>query len=194
MFMFTFAIIAISIIGLFFQVSMALALFFSLQQVGLGQQMISWHAMAYDYACSAAGLGLPVGTPAASDIKLMRPTIAGSTTSVYTGVNWPTVIFNGNFVDQAGVVSPTATRFVMTYTDPSKTYGGVPAGEVGRQMKVIALKSNMFPGTITTNNGVITTNISVYANGGGKLTAKVINLPAGVPTGGNALVTIANCL
>lgn len=200
MFMFVFAVILIAIVGLFLQLVLALGVFLAVSQTGVGQQLIVWQTMAYEYACSSpaiiaqpdAGSTL---VPVATDITGMRLSSADSGNKpIYTGINWDTVIFRGGFIDpDTGTVSATTTRFVMSYADPARRHAGVSAAEVGRQAKKAASRHQTLPGVVELNGSDRRLAINMYTKDGALLTATVSGIPDAVPVGSSALITIADC-
>lgn len=192
MFMFVFSVVLIALVGLFFQVVQALAMTFSLQQVGLGEQVRIWHNMVYDYACQN-GLD-PTQTLTMNDAD---PT--GNAANVRAavkklredeGVNY------GNIVNWDSIIFPTSyggatsVRSVITWIDPTKpatSYGGVSPQEVGRQLRKTMRRNHMF-GRVNAGE------IHLHIKDGALEQDIVISVSGtGIPEGSDALVSAADC-
>jgi hypothetical protein len=119
MFMLTFSVLTISIVGLFVQVVGALVAYFLGQQAGVGEQMLKWHALAYQYSCGRADI---VGYQVArSDFGTARAAeLAGSP-------QWKSVFFSGNYGASSSVM-------IATYSLPTDKPAGISAANVMRQL------------------------------------------------------------
>jgi hypothetical protein len=184
MFMFAYAVVIISIVGLFLQVTNALALHFASQQTGVGQQLISWQEMAREYACTP--VSLPTGT---SDSGVITGIRAQRTT--YTGRTWDTAIFDGTY-------GGASARLVLSYISPTADYGGYGAGEVARQFRAsLASQGHRF--TPTYDGGTCPDRCIdlIISNDGANYSIVISGLPTGgadaIPANVSALVSSVSC-
>lgn len=150
MFMFVFAVVLIALVSLFFQVIIALGAFLAAGQVGMGQQMMIWHSMAFRYACSAAAAGYAatLGSPPQdlndptnrTGIKSIQ-TQGGFGTATYTGHTWSSVIFRAQYQNADGILVPDI-RVVATYILPNDQPSGYSLAAINKQLRRIAARDN----------------------------------------------------
>ncbi|MBI3419683.1 MAG: hypothetical protein HY053_06090 [Proteobacteria bacterium] len=156
MFLFAFTLVLFAIVGLFFQVVNALALYLASQQLGMGGQLFLWQNLATQYACAQ---GVPqTGTIGTSDSSVTNG--IRSMRAEYQGNNWNTVIFDGAY-------GTTAARMVFSYISPATSYGGLSSAEVIREFRQ-SFRSNDFrfgPAYVAgcSNQGCM--NVIVYNTG-----------------------------
>lgn len=139
MYMLTFTVIAISILGLFFQILTALNANFATQQVAVGEQLLNWHQMAVDFACinrvTRPMTLYPDSTVSDPTFKHNIPIYArpangvAGTTSAYTGWSWNTVVAPVTFGTDT-----TPTRTIVTYVPPGSSFAGYSSAEITRQL------------------------------------------------------------
>jgi hypothetical protein len=196
MFMFVFAVVVIALVSLFFQIFLTLSAFLAGTQLGMGQQVLSWQAMAYDYICSLATPLTPPANVNANRIMEMRlqdptqPFNAATNPSLYNGVRWNSVYFNGNY-------NGGPTRMLITYVNPAQLYGGIRGGIVIKQMRQLIGQSQSI-GQVTTAGTVTVRVLDTHTTPSAMVTVTVTGLPtsgaAAVPAGSGVLLTIANCI
>jgi hypothetical protein len=192
MFMFVFSVILISLVGLFLQVVQALAMTFSLQQIGVGEQVRIWHNMVYDYACQG-------GLNPAQTITMNEADPLGHAATVRAavkkmredeGVNYSNMIDWDSIIFQTSYGGATSVRTVVTWVDPTRSstsYGGVSPQEVGRQLRKTARRNHMF-GRV--NGG----EIHLHVKDRDLEQDIVISVSGtGIPEGADALVSAADC-
>lgn len=186
MFMFVFAIILIALVGLFLQVMSTLTLYLSSQQMGMGQQIFTWHNLAREYACSA-GLALPAVTqaytaadPVAAGIHNMRPE--------YAGRYWGAAIFSGLYGGAA------TTPIVLAYIPTSGTFGGYTMSDVVRQFRG-SFKSNEYKFSAVYTAGCPSGRCMdvVVSSAGTFATVTVSGIPTTVPNGAAGMVSVVKC-
>jgi hypothetical protein len=176
MFMFTFSVITISIVGLFFQIVTALTAYFLSQQLALGEQMLKWHSLAFEYSCTTAGLAEPIGTAiTTSDFGARATELGGS----YV---WNTVFFNGTY-------AAAPRRMIVTYVTPAEKPNGFTVADVARQLSKVTNKQ-----LYHFNRSVAgqTVNFTTY-DGGVANTISIGDLPPAVVPNSVVLVTDATC-
>ncbi|HVY13093.1 MAG TPA: hypothetical protein VHB73_05975 [Alphaproteobacteria bacterium] len=186
MFMFVFAVILISIVGLFFQVINALTLYLASHQMGVGQQMFAWQNLAMDYACATA---IPPGTaPSFGTVYADTETDATIKTGIndirpeYTGVKWNTVIFDGKY-------GTSDSHLVLSYISPSGTMAGYSVGEIKRQF-LLAFKNNDYTFSEVMGGSM---SVNVYAAGGAPASVQITGIPSTVADHVNGMVTSVEC-
>jgi hypothetical protein len=139
MFMFVFAIILISLVGLFLQIVNALTMFLASQQMGMGQQIILWHNLAKEYACtSGVTPGVPLVLPP-DHLTANDPALGTAIHNVrpeYKGRNWSTAIFSGT-------IGGAASTLVLSYIPNNSVFYGIPSAEVVRQFRA-SFKNNEY--------------------------------------------------
>ncbi len=129
MFMFTFSVITISIVGLFFQIVSAITAYFMSQQVGLGEQMLKWHSIAFADKCSMTKADGEAITDADFDTRAAE--VAGQ--CGVGGCTWHTEFFTGTY-DSA------PARMIVTYVRPDDRPSGFSASDVARQLQKVTIK------------------------------------------------------
>lgn len=174
--MFTFSVITISIVGLFFQIVTALTAYLLAQQLGLGQQMMKWHSIAFQYSCTAAGLAL---TPP-PDIPITKANV-GRTTELAGMYSWNTILFSGTY-------GGTTRRMIVTYVTPGEKPSGFSAADVSRQILKITGKQHY---TYSRANGG-NVNFITY-DSGTPYTVAITGLPGAVVDNSVVLVSDATC-
>lgn len=177
MFLFTFTVITLSIIGLFFQLVLALAASFAAQQVSMGQQVWNWQAMAVEDACST-----DKGVNADSTVTdaNFRANILAQRATYNTSNWWDTVIAQVNY-------GTANTRVVITYIPPGTSFQGFTSAEISRQIRAAPQNTSQLS---SVKSGAVT--VSYKATGATTFT--ITGLPAEVAVDGtNVIVTTANC-
>lgn len=175
MFMFTFSVITISVVGLFFQIVTTLTSYLLSVQMGLGQQLLAWHSMAFAYACTAAGLAEPDG----GTVTISEVSRASQLTGSY---QWNTTFFTGTY---AGATR----RMIVTYVTPTEKPLGFSSYDVARQLTRVTIKQNFSYGRSTAAQ---TATFSTY-DGNVPSTITIGGLPAAVVTNSVVLVSDATC-
>jgi hypothetical protein len=178
MFMFVFSMLMIAATGLFFQLVNSLAMAFALQQVGMGQQVMRWHTMAYEYVCATA---MPVGDVDGAAV-LTQDSNQQNGEPIYPGPAWPSILYDTTHSTGSNL------HILLTYIDPTASYKGVSGIEVGRQLRKASTRS-MLLGQVTAGHTIrltVSDTVSGYQS-------TDIDVPPTVPVGASALLTIANC-
>jgi hypothetical protein len=176
MFMFVFSVITISIVGLFFQIVSALTAYFLSQQVGLGEQMLKWHSMAYSYSCGAGSSKSALTNDTIVQSEVPRATeIAGT-------YPWKSVLFSGTYNGTA------VSRMLVTYVLPTERPSGFSHNDVARQLTRVTMRQFYRFGRVT--GGTI--GFTSY-DAGVPATISIGGLPGAVVDSSVALVSTAVC-
>lgn len=191
MFLMVFFVMVTAIVGLFLQVILALNAYLAASQVALGQQMVTWHAMAYEYSCSSTT------TPPGNLINNQLIS-GGSTTATenainslrnntYKGYMWHSYIYTGDVT--AGSITNTE-RLVATYILPTETPGGYSQGAVGAQMRYYRNNSNnkFWFGRVSSHAATIITH-----DGGNTLSVTYSNLPSAILDNSIIIISSTGC-
>jgi hypothetical protein len=191
MFMFVFAIILISLVGLFLQITNALTMYIASQQMGMGQQLILWQNLAMQYACTS---GLVPGVPVVGDVatgpNLKSDPLAQAIHTIrpeYQGRNWGAAIFTGNMGPTIG------TRLVLTYIPNSSVFAGMSSSEVVRQFRS-SFKNNEYRfSAVYDGPAGRSMDVVVSATGHDAYPVTVTGIPNGVPAGVSGIVSGVSC-
>ena len=174
MFMFTFSVITISVVGLFFQIVSAITAYFLSQQLSLGEQMLKWHSIAFEYSCSSpAVIAITSGPITKADV--------GRTTELAGLYNWNTEIFSGTY-------NGAARRMIVTYATPTEKPSGFSSTDVSRQLVKVTGKQHYRFGRVS--GGAVT--FTTY-DGGTPYPIPITGLPAAVVDNSVVLVSDSNC-
>lgn len=182
MFMFTFSVITISIVGLFFQIVQAMTAYLLAQQLSLGEQMLKWHAAVYSNSCAAliakasgdTVIASELPTPYSTDYATICPSVAACT--------WHSQFFTGTYNGAA------SNRLLVTYVGPTEQPSGYSAAVVAQQLNKITLKQRYHFNRVSGGSINFTTFDS--SNPGGNVIT-ITGLPA--PDNSVALVSDARC-
>lgn len=193
MFLLVFFVMATSIVGLFLQVILALDTYLAANQIAFGQQMMTWHAMAYEYACSStssppgntivdemvSGSGAPDPSTATA-INALR-------NNIYKGYAWHSYIFTGS-VTANGVTD--TERLVATYVLPTETPGGYAQTNIGAQLRNYRNTSNnkFWFGQVNSGTAIIITH-----DGGNTLSVTYGGVPAAISDKSIIIISSAGC-
>ncbi|MBY0427795.1 MAG: hypothetical protein K2Q32_01090 [Alphaproteobacteria bacterium] len=174
--MFTFSVLTISIVGLFFQIVSAITAYFLSQQLSLGEQMLKWHAIAYSYSCSNIGA---TGTVDKAIVGAADPTRQSELAGLW---NWKTEIFNGTYNAKPSV------RMVVTYVLSGDKPSGFSAADVSRQLLKITTKQHYRYGRVVSGAVKFTTY-----DAGTPYSIDITGLPGAVTDNAVVLVSDATC-
>ncbi len=174
MYMFTFSVLTISIVGLFFQIVSAMTAYFLSQQLALGEQMLKWHSIAFGYSCSSpAIIALTSGTITKADV--------GRTTELAGMYDWNTEIFSGTY-------NGLSRRLIVTYATPTERPSGFSTTDVARQLLKVTAKQHYRFGRVSGG----TVGFTTY-DAGTPATISIAGLPASVVDNSVVLVSDAAC-
>lgn len=176
MFMFTFSVLTISIVGLFFQIVNAITAYFLTIQLALGEQMLKWHSIAFEYSCSTpAVIALTTGAITKADV--------GRTAELAGMYDWDTEIFMGTY-------NGISRRMIVTYVSPTKTPtpGGFPVSDIARQLRKVTMRQHYRFSRVSGG----ATNFTTYDDGT-LIVIPIAGLPAGVVNNSVALVSDSTC-
>jgi hypothetical protein len=180
MFMFTFSVLAISIVGLFFQIVSAVTAYFLSLQLSLGEQMLKWHSIAFAYSCTTAGLALPAGS-------MITKADVDRTSELAGLYNWHTEIFDGTYNGKPNV------RMIVTYVTPTEKPSGFSAADVARQLLRVTSKQHYRFGRA--NGGAV--GFTTYDDNPRNPTIQITGLPTtpspGVVDNSVVLVSDSTC-
>lgn len=163
MFMFTFSVLTISIVGLFFQIVSAITAYFLSQQLALGEQMLKWHSIAFEYSCTSAGVGLP-------DLSPISKADVGRSGELVGSYNWNTVIFEN------GTYNGVNRRMLVTYVLPTEKPNGFSVTDLARQIQKVTIKQHYRFGRVSGH----TVKFTVF-DSGVPTTIDIAGLPSATP-------------
>lgn len=170
MFMFAFSVLTISIVGLFFQIVSAVTAYFLSQQLSLGQQMLKWHSIAFEYSCSN-----PSATGAVTKADV------GRTDELAGQYNWTSEIFTGTYAS-------ASKRLIVTYATPDERPSGFSTTDVARQLQKVTGKLHYRFGRVSGGN----VGFSTF-DAGIPYTITIGGLPATVVDNSVVLVSDSTC-
>lgn len=182
MFMFTFSVITISIVGLFFQIVQAMTAYLLAQQLSLGEQMFKWHAAIYGNSCASLVSKVSGDTVIASELPAPYSTDYATICPSVGACTWHSQFFTGTYNGAA------STRLLITYIGPTEKPSGYSAAVVAQQLNKITLKQHYHFNRVS--GGSITFTTYDSSNPGGN-SITITGLPA--VDNSVALVSDARC-